>query len=181
MTCDRQHNEHRSNQNSARAVHAAGLARHRSQPRDDVNAGDTAMVWRNNKLTGPRGWTGPGVVVAALPTKKTSFRISMRSCLLKCSNEQVRKATDAEWLGAELSRTLATELIHSRRRSGQRGDFEVEPRGTTIRGAPDWHETKRSTSFGCWSTGGVKSTHFDPSRSRSRGSSGVTTHGNSSA
>ena len=56
-------------------------------------------------------------MVAALPTKKKSFRISMRSCLLKCSNEQVRKATDAEWLGAELSRTPATELLHSRRRS----------------------------------------------------------------
>ena len=53
----------------------------------------------------------------------------MRSCLLKCSSEQVRKATDAEWLGAELSRTPATELLHSRRRSGQRGDFEVEPEG----------------------------------------------------
>ena len=46
-------------QNSARAVQAAGLARHRSQPRDDVGAGDTGMVWRNNKLTGRRGWTGP--------------------------------------------------------------------------------------------------------------------------
>ena len=69
-------------------------------------------------------------MVAALPTKKkTSFQISMRSCLLKYSNEQVRKATDAEWLGAELSRTPATELLHSRRRSGQRGDFEVEPEG----------------------------------------------------
>ena len=42
-------------QNSARAVQAAGLARHRSQPRDDVNPGDTALVWRNNKLTGRRG------------------------------------------------------------------------------------------------------------------------------
>ena len=46
-------------QNSARAVQAAVLARHRSQPRDDVNAGDTAMVWRDNQLTGRRGWTGP--------------------------------------------------------------------------------------------------------------------------
>ena len=38
-------------QNSARAVQAAGLARHRSQPRENINAGDTTMVWRNNKLT----------------------------------------------------------------------------------------------------------------------------------
>ena len=96
-------------QNSARAVQAAGLARHRSQPRDDINTGDTTMVWRNNKLTGRKGWTGPGVVVAVLPTR-TSFWISMCGCLLKSSSEQVRKATDSEWLGAELSKTLATEL-----------------------------------------------------------------------
>ena len=56
----------------------------------------------------------------------------MRGCLLKCSSEQVRKATDAEWLGAELSKTLATELLKSRQRSGQRGyvDVEVEGRPT---------------------------------------------------
>ena len=81
-------------QNSARAVQAARLARHRSQPREDINAGDTTMVWRNNKLTRRKGWTGPGVVVAVSPTR-TSFWISMRGCLLKCSSEQVRKATDA--------------------------------------------------------------------------------------
>ena len=43
--------------------------------------------------------------------------------------EQVRKATDAEWLVAELSRTLATELFNSRQRSGQRGYVDVEPEG----------------------------------------------------
>ena len=105
-------------QNSVRAVQAAGLARHRSQPRENINAGDMTMVWRNNKLTGRKSWTGPGVV-AVSPTR-TSFWISMRGCLPKCSSEQVRKATDAEWLGAELNRTLATELLKSRRRSGQR-------------------------------------------------------------
>ena len=36
-------------QHSARAVQAAGLARHRSLPREDINAGDTAMVWLDNK------------------------------------------------------------------------------------------------------------------------------------
>ena len=58
----------------------------------------------------------------------------MRGCLLKCSGEQVRKATDAEWLGAELSRTLATESLNSRQRSGQRGyvDVDVEPEGQPI-------------------------------------------------
>ena len=55
----------------------------------------------------------------------------MRGCLLKCSSEQVRKATDAEWLGAELSKTLASELMKSRQRSGQRGYVDVETEGTT--------------------------------------------------
>ena len=41
----------------------------------------------------------------------------------------MRKATDAEWLGAELSKTLATELLKSRQRSGQRGYVDVEAEG----------------------------------------------------
>ena len=53
----------------------------------------------------------------------------MRGCLLKCSSEQVRKAMDAAWLGAELSKTLATELLKSRQRSGQRGYVDVETEG----------------------------------------------------
>ena len=89
LTADPYTNFHRANemrtaaqraslkQNSARAVQAAGLARHRSQPREDINAGDTTMVWRNNKLTGRKGWTGPGVVIALSPAR-TSFWISMR-------------------------------------------------------------------------------------------------------
>ena len=140
LTADPYTNFHRANemrtavqralfkQNSARAVQAAGLARHRSQPRENINAGDTTMVWRNNNLTVRIGWTGPGVVVAVSPTK-TSFWISMRGCLLKCSSEQVRKATDAECPGAELSKTLATELLKSRQRSGQRGYVDVEVEG----------------------------------------------------
>ena len=51
----------------------------------------------------------------------------MRGCLLKCSSEQVRKATDAEWLGAELSKTV--ELLKSCQRSGQRGYVDVETEG----------------------------------------------------
>ena len=41
----------------------------------------------------------------------------------------MRKATDAEWLGADLSKTLATELLKSRQRSGQRGYVDVEAEG----------------------------------------------------
>ena len=148
LTADPYTNFHRANemrtaaqralfkQNSARAVQAAGLARHRSQSRENINAGDTTMVWRNNNLSGRKGWTGPCVVVAVSPTK-TSFWISMRGCLLKCSSEQVRKATDVEWLGAELSKTLATELLKSRQRSGQCGYVHVEVEGqpTEILGA----------------------------------------------
>ena len=126
LTADPYANFHRANvfKNYARAVQAARLARHRSPPREDINA----MLWCNNKLTGRKGWTGPGVVVAVSPTR-TSFWISMRGCLLKCSSEQVRKATDAEWLGAELSKTLATELLKSRQKSGQRGYVDVETEG----------------------------------------------------
>ena len=50
--------------------------------------------------------------------------------------EQVRKATDAEWLGAELSRALATELLNSRQRSGQRGYDDVEPEGQPTEDPP---------------------------------------------
>ena len=53
----------------------------------------------------------------------------MRGCMLKCSSEQVHKATDAEWQSAELSKTLKTELLKSRQRSGQRGHVDVEAEG----------------------------------------------------
>ena len=67
LTADPYTNFHRANemrtaaqralfkQNSARAVQAAGLARHRSQLRENINAGDTSMVWRKNNLTGSKG------------------------------------------------------------------------------------------------------------------------------
>ena len=77
--CARQHNERCSNKILHVRCLPAGLARHRSQPREDIHAGDTAMVWRNNKLTGRRGWTGPGVAVAVSPTR-TSFWKSTRVC-----------------------------------------------------------------------------------------------------
>ena len=39
----------------------------------------------------------------------------------------MRKASDAEWLTVELSRTLSTELFNSGQRSGQRGYVDVTP------------------------------------------------------
>merc|ERR1712218_747506 len=107
-------------QNTKRSLRSARLARPRTQPKDNVHQGDTVMVWRNNKRTGKRGWTGPGVVVAISQTK-TSLWIHMRGSLLKGSGEQVRKATDAEYLGTELVKVLSQELLKSRERSGQRG------------------------------------------------------------
>ena len=74
-------------------------------------------------------------MVAVSPTK-TSFWISTCGCLLKCSSEQVRKATDAEWLGAEFRKTLATELLKSRQRSGQRGYVDVEAEGQPTEESP---------------------------------------------
>ena len=41
----------------------------------------------------------------------------------------MRKSTCAEWLGAESSKTLATELLKSRQRSGQRGYVDVVTEG----------------------------------------------------
>ena len=49
LTADPYTNFHRAN-DSARAVQAAGLARHRSQPRENINAGDTTMVWRKQQV-----------------------------------------------------------------------------------------------------------------------------------
>ena len=146
LTADPYTNFHRANemrtaaqralfkQNYARAVQAAGLARHRPQPRENINAGDTTMVWPQQQFDWKKR-TGPGVVVAVSPTR-TSFWISMRGCLLKCSSEQVRKATDAEWPGAELSKTLTTELLKSRQRSGQRGYVDVETEGQSTEEPP---------------------------------------------
>ena len=115
-------------QNTTSAVQATRLARSRTQPKDDIQTGDTVMVWRSNKTTGTRGWTGPGVVIVISQTR-TSFWIHMRGAMLKCSGEQVRKATDSEYLGTELAEVLSQELLKSRERSGQRGFMDAETEG----------------------------------------------------
>ena len=94
------------------------------------------MVWRHNKTIGKRGWTGPGVIIAISQTK-TSFWIHMRGSLLKCSGEQVRKATDAEYLGTELVKVLSQELLESRERAGQRGYVDVEVEGNPDEEPPE--------------------------------------------
>ena len=73
----------------------------------------------------------------------------------------MRKATDAEWVGAELSKTLATELLKSRQRSGQRGyvDVEVEVQPTEEPPA-DTRQTRRESNSGS-SRPSTKSTRAD--------------------
>ena len=61
----------------------------------------------------------------------------MRGSLLKCSGEQVRKATDAEYLGTELVKVLSQELLKSRERAGQRGFVVVEVEGTPDEEPPE--------------------------------------------
>ena len=66
----------------------------------------------------------------------------------------MRKATDAKWLGAELSKTLATELLKSRQRSGQRGYVDVETEGQPTEEPPaDTRPDVNQVFFGsCYSS-----------------------------
>ena len=68
----------------------------------------------------------------------------MRGSLLKCSGEQVRKATDSEYLGTELPKVLSQELLKSRERSGQRGFVDVEVEGRPEEEPPE--ETRPNVS-----------------------------------
>ena len=61
----------------------------------------------------------------------------MRGSLLKCSGEQVRKATDAEYFRTELTKVLSQELLKSRERAGQRGFVDVEVEGTPDEEPPE--------------------------------------------
>ena len=61
----------------------------------------------------------------------------MRGPLLKCSGEQVRRATDSECLGAELAKVLSQELMKSRERPGQRGFVDVEAEGKLEQEPPE--------------------------------------------
>ena len=85
-------------QNDTEAIHRALNARTRTQPGTPLRAGDWCFVWRNNLKYKKRGWVGPGVVITATESG-ASLWINMRGRLLKCSREQVRRATEEEWLG----------------------------------------------------------------------------------
>ena len=57
----------------------------------------------------------------------------------------MRNAADAKWLGAELSLILATELLKSRQRSGQRRYVDVEAEGQPTEEPPA--DTTRCESY----------------------------------
>ena len=118
LTADPHTNFHRANemrttaqralfkQNSARAVQAAGIRtsqisteRRHQCGRHDHGVAQQQFDWKKRMdWTRCRGSSGH--------QREHRFWISMRGCLLKCSSEQVLKATDAEWLGAELRAKL---------------------------------------------------------------------------
>ena len=82
--------------------------------------GMVVYVWRSNPRSKIRGWVGPGVVIC-VNAQKTSAWVSMRGVVVKCSMDRVRKATDEEWLGAELIRVLSRDCLRHMQRQGQRG------------------------------------------------------------
>jgi hypothetical protein len=111
------------------AVQRSLHARSRTQPGESLKDGDWCFVWRDNPLLNKRGWVGPGVVIMTQPNGN-SIWISMRGKLLKCSREQVRRAAEEEWLGADLIRVLSREMLENLRRPGQqRGYVDVEREG----------------------------------------------------
>ena len=53
----------------------------------------------------------------------------MRGRLLKCSSEQVRRATDDEWLGADLIKIIKKDLLADLKVGRTRGFVDVQPEG----------------------------------------------------
>ena len=45
----------------------------------------------------------------------------MRGVVVKCSFDRLRRATDEEWLGAELVKILSSDALERMQRQGQRG------------------------------------------------------------
>ena len=86
------------------------------------------MVWRSVPKSGYRGWTGPGTVVCVSATRNSVW-VAMKAALMKCSAEQVRPATDEEYLGSEISKLLGREMLERVQRTGQRGFVDVQSEG----------------------------------------------------
>ena len=104
------------------AIHRAANARSRVGPKDELAQGMVVYVWRSSRKV--RGWVGPGIVICISP-QKTSVWVSMRGVVVKCSMDRVRRATDEEWLGAELIRVLSKDALQHMQRQGQRGYIDT--------------------------------------------------------
>ena len=80
---------------ASRVIQASQQAKSRTQPGETLPVGTTVFVWRKSPLgrQSLSRWVGPGVLVMNSTTGTTCW-ISIRGMLLKCSKEQVRKASN---------------------------------------------------------------------------------------
>jgi hypothetical protein len=67
--------------------------------------GDIVFVYWSNPKIKRRGWHGPGVLLASSPSGGSHWA-AMRGALLKVATEQLRRASDDEFLGVELLKAL---------------------------------------------------------------------------
>ena len=86
---------------------------------------DVVHIWRSAGKLGRQGWRGPGVVLAIAPSRGF-FWVTIRGHLLKVSAEQIRRATDEEWRGADIARMLASDVMRDLGKPGSRGYTDVE-------------------------------------------------------
>ena len=107
----------------ADAIHKAQHARSRLPAKNPLVQGTIVYVWRSSRKV--RGWVGPGVVVCINP-QETSACVSMRGVVVKCSMDRVRRATDEEWLGADLLTHLQYDMKSKLARSGERGYIDTD-------------------------------------------------------
>jgi len=85
-------------------------------------------VWRSFPRTKVRGWMGPGVLVCVSADRGSAW-VTMRGSLMKVNSEQLRRATDEEYVGAEIIRVLGQDAREHLERRGQRGYVDVTKEG----------------------------------------------------
>ena len=108
-----------------------GISHQRHQQRQ-WSPGQWVFVWRkfpgtgNGHLTRSR-WVGPGLVIMQ---SGHSVWISMRSRIWKCSSDQLRSASSAESIGAELMGSSELEDILTQTRAKRAGAVDVESEGS---------------------------------------------------
>ena len=106
-------------------------ARHRIA--HNFSEGQLVFVWRQPRV-GPGKWIGPGLII--LPTAGGCW-VNMRGSLWRCSNEQLRPATNDENLGAELvNRYLGEMRWDLQRNKGPKKFVDVRAEGI-----PDFGES----------------------------------------